>query len=141
VSKHSRRPRRRQARASKSPPKRRQRRSAKPVALSAVRLEVRSPTLGEPVLGQRRWRTVRSGRKEGRPPTDPALIRELQAKLEAWLQEKKSRGQEPPKQDPECLEFVEDQLRSFGGTMGRTTNLRRVVQPVHQKLVHRNRWR
>jgi hypothetical protein len=166
VTNHNRRSRRRQALRSRSSLERRQRQrrpTKKVVAFSAVDLVVGSPTFGEPALGQRlsaddlvvgsptlseaalgqrRWRTVRNAaRREGRPPTDPALIGELQGKLEPWLQDIKSKGREPPKQDPDCIEFVQDQLESRNRVVGRSTILRKVVQPVHQKLVHRKRWR
>jgi hypothetical protein len=102
--------------------------------LLADDLMISSPTLGEPALGQRRWRTVRSAaRREGRPATDPALIHELQAMLEPWLQEKKAKGQKP-KQDPDCIDFVLDQLRRLNRVVGRTTVERKVVRPAHQKL-------
>jgi hypothetical protein len=75
----------------------------------------------------------------GRPCTDAIQIETLQDELQDFLQTEHAKGVKP-KQDPTCIQFVQDRLTARGWTMGRTTILREVVNPIYRAIWPNNQF-
>ena len=69
----------------------------------------------------------------GRPSTNSIHVQAMQDELNDYLQAQKLAGL-IPKQDPTCIDFVAARIKARGWLMGRTTILRKIVAPVHQKI-------
>jgi hypothetical protein len=69
----------------------------------------------------------------GRPRASAIHVQAMQDELSDYLQAEKLAGRQS-KQDPTCIDFVAERLKARGWRMGRTTILRKVVAPVHQRI-------